>query len=292
MRTRLDRSRARGLSKFVGRDDEMERLETALRRALDGDGQAVGLMAEAGSGKSRLCYEFLERCRSRGITVRPRPASLTAALCRCSRSLSSTVRFTAARPTTPMRRRARRSPVASLAMAPEELESLPLLYDFMRVPDPAQPAPDLVPTRDCARSWGFCDDSPPRAAGEAGRSGVRGFALDRPRYRDDRRGLRGHGGEHAHACASQFSPRVPGELGSGARTISRSHCARSMQRPHAHCSANPPAAIRRSTASSSSCVSARAATHFSWKRSCRRRSSRAGWSACAGVFVSRARSNP
>ena len=70
MRTRLDRSRARGLSKFVGRDDEMQRLETALRRALDGDGQAVGLMAEAGSGKSRLCYEFLERCRSRGITVR------------------------------------------------------------------------------------------------------------------------------------------------------------------------------------------------------------------------------
>ena len=70
MRTRLDRSRARGLSKFVGRDEEMGRLETALRRALDGDGQVVGVMAEGGSGKSRLCWEFLERCRSRGITVR------------------------------------------------------------------------------------------------------------------------------------------------------------------------------------------------------------------------------
>ena len=33
MRTRLDRSRARGLSKFVGRDEEMGRLETALRRS-------------------------------------------------------------------------------------------------------------------------------------------------------------------------------------------------------------------------------------------------------------------
>lgn len=49
MRTRLDRSRARGLSKFVGRDGEVGQLETALRRALDGDGQAVGVMAEAGS---------------------------------------------------------------------------------------------------------------------------------------------------------------------------------------------------------------------------------------------------
>ncbi|MEN8160236.1 MAG: adenylate/guanylate cyclase domain-containing protein, partial [Myxococcota bacterium] len=47
MRTRLDRSRARGLSKFVGRDEEMERLETALRRSLQGDGQVVGVMAEA-----------------------------------------------------------------------------------------------------------------------------------------------------------------------------------------------------------------------------------------------------
>ena len=30
-------------------------------------------------------------------------------------------------------------------IAPEELGSLPLLYDFMLVPDPAQPAPDLAP---------------------------------------------------------------------------------------------------------------------------------------------------
>jgi class 3 adenylate cyclase len=34
MRTRLDRSRARGLSKFVGREEEMGHLEAALRRSL------------------------------------------------------------------------------------------------------------------------------------------------------------------------------------------------------------------------------------------------------------------
>jgi acyl-CoA hydrolase/class 3 adenylate cyclase len=70
MRTRLDRSRARGLSRFVGRDEEMARLESALDRALTGDGQVVGVVAEAGAGKSRLCHELAERCRARGIPLR------------------------------------------------------------------------------------------------------------------------------------------------------------------------------------------------------------------------------
>ncbi len=70
MRTRFDRSRARGLSRFVGRDEEMARLEAALDRALTGDGQVVGVVAEAGGGKSRLCHELVERCRGRGIVVR------------------------------------------------------------------------------------------------------------------------------------------------------------------------------------------------------------------------------
>ena len=51
-RTRLDRSRAGGLSVFVGRARDMEILEAALERARSG-GQVVGIMAEAGAGKSR-----------------------------------------------------------------------------------------------------------------------------------------------------------------------------------------------------------------------------------------------
>jgi class 3 adenylate cyclase len=70
MRTRFDRSRARGLSRFVGRDEELDRLEAALARSLAGDGQVVGVVAEAGAGKSRLCHELAERCRARGIVVR------------------------------------------------------------------------------------------------------------------------------------------------------------------------------------------------------------------------------
>ena len=69
LRTRLDASRARGFSKFVGRADEMATLEAALERSLHGHGQTVGVVAEAGTGKSRLCFEFVERCRARGFTV-------------------------------------------------------------------------------------------------------------------------------------------------------------------------------------------------------------------------------
>ena len=69
MRTRLDVSRARGFSKFVGRQSEMAALEAALERAIAGNAQVVGVVAEPGTGKSRLCYEFAERCRAREIPV-------------------------------------------------------------------------------------------------------------------------------------------------------------------------------------------------------------------------------
>jgi class 3 adenylate cyclase len=69
LRTHLDVSRERGLSRFVDRERELAALESALARASEGSGQVVGIVAEAGAGKSRLCYEFAERCRARGIEV-------------------------------------------------------------------------------------------------------------------------------------------------------------------------------------------------------------------------------
>jgi hypothetical protein len=67
LRTRFDVSRARGLTRFVGRDDDIEALEAALARCREGYGQVVGLVGEAGVGKSRLCFEFAERCRAQGL---------------------------------------------------------------------------------------------------------------------------------------------------------------------------------------------------------------------------------
>jgi class 3 adenylate cyclase len=69
LRNPLELSRARGFSKFVGRAAELATLEAAFERSLEGRGQTVGVVADAGTGKSRLCFEFAERCRSRGFTV-------------------------------------------------------------------------------------------------------------------------------------------------------------------------------------------------------------------------------
>ena len=58
LRTRLQRSAGRGYTKFVGREREMEAMRAAADRAISGHGQIVAAMAEAGTGKSRLFYEF------------------------------------------------------------------------------------------------------------------------------------------------------------------------------------------------------------------------------------------
>ena len=58
LRTRLQRSAGRGLTKFVGREREMEALRHAAELAKSGHGQIVAAMAEPGVGKSRLYFEF------------------------------------------------------------------------------------------------------------------------------------------------------------------------------------------------------------------------------------------
>ncbi len=58
LRTRLQRAAARGLTKFVGRQREMEALKHAAEQAKSGHGQIVAAMAEPGVGKSRLFFEF------------------------------------------------------------------------------------------------------------------------------------------------------------------------------------------------------------------------------------------
>ncbi|PYM37154.1 MAG: hypothetical protein DME17_08175 [Candidatus Rokuibacteriota bacterium] len=67
IRSRLEHSRARGFSRFVGREGELALLERALRDAQSGRPKVVLITAEPGAGKSRLCHEFVER--SRGVAV-------------------------------------------------------------------------------------------------------------------------------------------------------------------------------------------------------------------------------
>jgi class 3 adenylate cyclase/tetratricopeptide (TPR) repeat protein len=145
LRTRLEVSRARGFSRFVGRAEEMAALEVALHHAMQGSGQIVGIVAAPGVGKSRLCFEFLDRCRERGITTyeahgvphgKAIPFLPILELFRSFSGISDQDPPEIARETI----------AARIALLDESLrEALPLLYDFLGVADPAEPRPRIDP---------------------------------------------------------------------------------------------------------------------------------------------------
>jgi predicted ATPase len=58
----------RTLSTFVGRERELATLDELLIQVENGQGQVVGIVAEAGQGKSRLLYEFRERLEGKPVT--------------------------------------------------------------------------------------------------------------------------------------------------------------------------------------------------------------------------------
>jgi len=58
LRTHFELSAQRGLTRFVGRESELEQMRRALDLAISGQGPMVAVVAEAGTGKSRLYYEF------------------------------------------------------------------------------------------------------------------------------------------------------------------------------------------------------------------------------------------
>jgi class 3 adenylate cyclase/tetratricopeptide (TPR) repeat protein len=56
--TRIGASAAKGLTRFVGRGHEIQTLKDAFEKVQSGEGQVVGIVGEAGVGKSRLLLEF------------------------------------------------------------------------------------------------------------------------------------------------------------------------------------------------------------------------------------------
>jgi len=75
-RTRLQAAARRGLTRFVGRDAEVEVLRRALEHAGAGHGQVVAIVGEAGVGKSRLHWEFTRSHHAHGwLVLRSRSVS-------------------------------------------------------------------------------------------------------------------------------------------------------------------------------------------------------------------------
>ncbi len=68
-RTRLQAAARRGLTRFVGRDAEIDVLRRSLEHAGAGHGQAVAIVGEAGVGKSRLVWEFTRSHHTPGWLV-------------------------------------------------------------------------------------------------------------------------------------------------------------------------------------------------------------------------------
>lgn len=143
-RTRLQAAAGHGLTPLVGRERELEMLEQALRDTEHG-GRAVGVVAEPGVGKSRLCHEFAERCRARGLDVtvgsgvaHGRHVPLLPVL----EMLRGYFRITESDDG----RTAREKIAGRLLLLEESFrDALPLLFDFLGVTDPENPPPAMNP---------------------------------------------------------------------------------------------------------------------------------------------------
>jgi class 3 adenylate cyclase/predicted ATPase len=68
-RSRLHAAAARGLTRFVGRETELDALRQALTRTAAGHGQVVAIVGEPGVGKSRLVWEVTHSHRVHGWLV-------------------------------------------------------------------------------------------------------------------------------------------------------------------------------------------------------------------------------
>ena len=123
----------------------MSALDGAFARAGEGNGQVVGVVAGPGVGKSRLCHEFAERCRARGIEVfschglahaQSVPFVPTLEILRSMFGVTDGDDPVAAR--------------AAIEHTVVEFDgslrdALPLLFDFLGVADPERPTPAMDP---------------------------------------------------------------------------------------------------------------------------------------------------
>ncbi|UGS34146.1 hypothetical protein DSM104329_00518 [Capillimicrobium parvum] len=144
-RGRLDVARTRGLTGFVGRDEELRTLDDAMDRALRGDGQVIGIVGEAGVGKSRLCHEFIARIERRGLTVTHVAGQAHARSVPLVPLLASVRSYFGVGERDPDEVARDRVTAGVLGLDPGLAEDLPLLFEFLGVADPQRRPPRMDP---------------------------------------------------------------------------------------------------------------------------------------------------
>ncbi|HEY3232977.1 MAG TPA: tetratricopeptide repeat protein [Roseiflexaceae bacterium] len=112
---------------MVGRQAELAQIVTRLDQALTGAGQVVGIIGEAGMGKSRLLAEVIRLARRRqcvGYGGACRPDGITTPYLAWGEIWQALFDVD---PTAPLRRQIRALEGALADLAPERIEALPLL---------------------------------------------------------------------------------------------------------------------------------------------------------------------
>jgi class 3 adenylate cyclase/tetratricopeptide (TPR) repeat protein len=144
-RSRLDLARERGFSRFVGREREIATLEEALARANEGEATAIGVVAEPGIGKSRLYHEFAERCRGEGSEVFQAQGQAHGKAIPFMPILQMLRAFFGIEDSDAEQTAREKIAGRALLLDAAFADDLPLLFDFLGVPDPDRPVPQMSP---------------------------------------------------------------------------------------------------------------------------------------------------
>jgi class 3 adenylate cyclase/tetratricopeptide (TPR) repeat protein len=137
-------------SDFVGREMEMTLLGLALQRAEEGEGCVVGLVADAGVGKSRLCFEFAADCRAKGVRVIEGRAVAHSRATPFLPAIELLKSYFELAPEDSDEHARQRIDERMRAMDPAFEADLPLLFDFLGIaaPDAARPPTDAMARRE------------------------------------------------------------------------------------------------------------------------------------------------
>jgi class 3 adenylate cyclase/tetratricopeptide (TPR) repeat protein len=140
-RSRLDLARERGFSRFVGRTAEMAALEAALADTKSGQGGAVGLVADPGVGKSRLSHEFVQHCHAEGVEVFEAQAQAHGQAIPFMPVLQMLRSFFGIGESEDEQLAREKIAGRALLLDSSFGADLPLMFDFLGVPDPDRPVP-------------------------------------------------------------------------------------------------------------------------------------------------------
>lgn len=134
----------RRLMPMIGRAGQLTALELELANAVKGEGCVIGVVGEAGIGKSRLCFEFVEDCRRRGVRVYEARVLAHGQATPFQPVLELLRDIFGIRVNDPPEV-ARRRVVDGFASIASSEQQLLLLLEFLGLADPKNPAPKLDP---------------------------------------------------------------------------------------------------------------------------------------------------